>query len=129
MRFAVNGTLMRGFDLNPRMIEAGASFLREAKTAPVYRLWSIGDEYPGMLRVVEGGCAIALELWDISAEGLVSILQNEPAGLTVGKVELDDGSTVPGVLAEPYIVEGCLEISEFGGWRAYPGSQKAPADG
>ena len=121
MVFAVNGTLMRGLKLNPSMIAVGARFIREARTAPVYRLWSIHDVYPGMVRALACGAAIALELWEISAEGLARILENEPAGLTIGKVELEDGSTVPGVLAEPYITEGCMEITSYGGWRVYTG--------
>lgn len=40
---AVNGTLMRGLELNPNMIAAGASFVAEARTAACYRIWSIGD--------------------------------------------------------------------------------------
>ena len=40
---AVNGTLMRGLELSPNMAAAGATFVEEAATAPVYRLWTIGD--------------------------------------------------------------------------------------
>ncbi|VDZ71112.1 glutamyl-tRNA(Gln) amidotransferase subunit A [Atlantibacter hermannii] len=53
--------------------------------------------------------------------GLGKILQNEPAGLCIGKVELDDGREVLGVLAEPWLVEGQKEITQLGGWRAYTG--------
>jgi len=47
---AVNGTLMRGLELNANLTAAGAHFVREAATAPEYRLWSIGDRHPAMLR-------------------------------------------------------------------------------
>ncbi len=33
---AVNGTLMRGLELNPNMINAGATFVREATTVAAY---------------------------------------------------------------------------------------------
>ena len=56
---AVNGTLMRGLALNRNMIEAGATFVREAVTAPAYRLWSIEDRHPAMIRAAAGGAAIA----------------------------------------------------------------------
>ena len=72
-----------------------------------------------MVRVADGGVAVALEVWEVGAEGLVSILTAEPAGLSVGRVLLDDGSDVLGVLAEPILTEGQREITEFGGWRAY----------
>jgi len=121
MEFAVNGTLMRGLELNPNMVAAHAEFVREGNTAAVYRLWSISDRHPGMVRVSEGGVAVALEIWRVGAEGLVSILSAEPAGLSVGRVLLDDGTDVLGVLAEPILTEGQREITEYGGWRAYIG--------
>ena len=36
-----------------------------------------------------------------------------------GKVRLDDGTTVLGVIGEWALVEGHREISLYGGWRAY----------
>lgn len=122
MLFAVNGTLMRGLELNPNMVAAGARFVREAATAPVYRLWSIDDRHPAMVRF-STGVSIALELWEVDASGLVSILEAEPAGLSVGRVLLDDGSSVLGVLGEPIITEGQREITADGGWRAYLASK------
>ena len=59
---AVNGTLMRGLELNANPTAAGAHLVREAATAPEYRLWSIGDRHPAMVRVRQGGAAIALEV-------------------------------------------------------------------
>ena len=119
MRLAVNGTLMRGLALNANMLAAGATYVAEAHTAPNYRLWSVNDRHPGMLRVKVGGAAVALELWDVASAGLVQILANEPSGLCVGRVMLADGREVLGVLAEPYLVDGQREITSYGGWRAY----------
>ena len=116
---AVNGTLMRGLELNPNMLAAGATFVREDATAPCYRIWSIGDRHPAMLRVRDGGASVALEIWDVPVAGLASILRNEPPGLSIGKVLLADGSIVLGVLGEPFLCEGEREITSYGGWRAY----------
>jgi allophanate hydrolase-like protein len=127
MLLAVNGTLMRGFELNQNMQAAGAVFVAEAETAPLYRLWSIRDAYPGMLRANLAAAAIRLELWEVPAAGLVQILSQEPPGLTIGRVALAEGTEVLGVLAEPYAVEGQREITSFGGWRAYINSQTRPA--
>ncbi|MEJ2174079.1 MAG: gamma-glutamylcyclotransferase [bacterium] len=124
MLFAVNGTLMRGLELNDNMLRAGAAFVREAETAPVYRLWSIGDRHPGMVRVSQGGGAVRLELWEVKPEGLVRIIEAEPAGLSVGRVLLADGSTVLGVLAEPVLTEHQREITQHGGWREYLSSRR-----
>ena len=46
MIIAVNGTLMSGFSANHFLIEAGAKFMRDARTAPMYRLWTVGDQHP-----------------------------------------------------------------------------------
>lgn len=116
---AVNGTLMRGLELNPNLLAVGASFHSENQTVPVYRLFSIGDRHPGMYRVATGGVSVAVEVWSVPAEGLASILMKEPAGLSIGKVTLASGEETLGVLAEPILCEGQREISQFGGWRAY----------
>ncbi|MHB8135495.1 MAG: allophanate hydrolase-related protein [Anaerolineaceae bacterium] len=118
-RLAVNGTLMRGLPLNNNLLRVGAKFLREEKTSPNYRLWSINDQYPAMIRDTEKGAAINLEIWKISESGVLSILSVEPAGLCIGKVELASGLVVLGVLGEPYIIQDQTEITSFGGWREY----------
>jgi gamma-glutamylcyclotransferase (GGCT)/AIG2-like uncharacterized protein YtfP len=121
---AVNGTLMRGLELNANLVDAGATFVREARTAPVYRLWSIGDRHPAMIRVAEGGAAIALEVWSVPPEGLAAILLKEPPGLCIGKVRLEDGTETLGVLGEPALCEGQREITTYGGWRAYTAARR-----
>lgn len=119
--FAVNGTLMQGLELNKNLLDVGATFVREDKTAACYRLWSINDNHPAMLRTPGEGTSIALEIWSIPLEGLAVVLMNEPPGLTVGKVELADGSMVLGVLGEPFLWQNASqpEITAYGGWRAY----------
>ena len=120
MLIAVNGTLMRGLALNKNLLAAGARFIREDRTAPCYRLWSVDDRYPGMLRTNQGdGAAIEVEIWEVSEKGLVDILDQEPPGLTLGRVQLTAGVEVMGVLAEPYQVEGMSEITQYEGWRGY----------
>jgi hypothetical protein len=119
---AVNGTLMRGLELNPNLIEVGATFVAEATTASCYRLWTIQDRHPAMMRFKQGGASVQLELWSVPPAGLGSILSREPAGLAIGKVVLSDGSEVLGVLGEAFLCEGQKEITAFGGWRAYTAS-------
>lgn len=116
---AVNGTLMRGLALNPNLLAVDAVFVRETTTEPSYRLWSVNDGYPAMVRVRSGGRAVALEIWSVPGEAVASILENEPDGLTIGKVRLADGSVVLGVVGESAVCEGQREITSFGGWRAY----------
>ena len=117
--FAVNGTLMRGLELNGNLQKVGAVFVREDVTASMYRLWTIADRHPAMLRVRENGQAIALEIWSVTPDALGAILLSEPAGLCIGKIVLADGQEVLGVLGEPFLCEGQKEITSYGGWRAY----------
>lgn len=116
---AVNGTLMRGLELCKNMEAANAHFVREDKTAKAYRLWSINDNNPAMIRDENGGEEIELEVWEVPDTGLISILQKEPAGLCIGKVQLQDGSYVLGVLGENFVLEGQKEITSYKGWRNY----------
>lgn len=122
VKLAVNGTLMRGLPLEKNLLDAGAFFLREAATAPCYRLWSINDNNPAMLRVDPAdpqAVSVAVEVWQVPAAGLASVLMKEPEGLSVGKVTLSDGEVVLGVIGEPELVRGQNEISSYGGWRSY----------
>lgn len=129
INLAVNGTLMRGLELNANMTGAGATFVREATTVPAYRLWSINDRHPAMIRVASGGVPVAVEVWAVPAEGLAKILLQEPPGLCIGKVKLSDGEEVLGVLGEPLLCEGQHEITQHGGWRAYAASRKGTQEG
>jgi hypothetical protein len=112
-------TLMRGLELNPNLIEAGATFVREDATDECYRLWSIDDRHPAMMRTSAQGARIALELWDIPLDGLAQVLLSEPPGLAIGKVVLKDKAEVLGVLGESFLCESQREITAHGGWRAY----------
>jgi hypothetical protein len=119
MLIAVNGTLMKGHSTNYILIEAGAKFVRDARTASFYRLWNVGDKHPAMLRDEHGGASISLELWEIDPEKIIEVLEKEPPGLVIGRVLLDNGYSVMGILAEPYILADSKEITHYLGWREY----------
>lgn len=123
VNLAVNGTLMRGLELNVNLLAVGATFVRETTTAAIYRLWSIEDRYPAMQRVDSGGNAISVEVWAIPTAKISRILLQEPPGLSIGKVRLADGEEVLGVLGEAYITSNQREITQYGGWRNYISKQ------
>jgi len=125
---AVNGTLMRGLALNKNLLRIGARFVRETTTDAAYRLWSIDDRHPAMMRVTEGGREIALEIWELPAAGIATILQQEPPGLCIGRITLANGESILGVLGEAYLCEGGEEITQWGGWRAYMASKVKQAE-
>ena len=120
---AVNGTLMQGLALNQNLLDVQAEFVRESRTSASYRLWSINDQYPAMLRDEDLGNNIDLELWKVSSAGLLELLKSEPPGLCLGKVELEDGSRVLCILGEYYITRESVEITSHGGWRNYIGQK------
>jgi len=116
---AVNGSLMSGLALNDNLVEAGATLVKEAVTVPAYRMFSINDVHPAMMRVAQGGASVAVEVWLVPLAGLASILLKEPPGLCIGKVSLSSGEEVLGVLGEAILCENRREITGFGGWKAY----------
>ena len=115
---AVNGTLMRGLELENNLTEAGATFIKETKTEKGYRLYSINDKYPAMVKGKRGK-SIAVELYEISEEGMQEVLAKEPEGLTIEKIKLIKGEEVYGVVGNDEIIKGQKDITSFKGWRKY----------
>jgi gamma-glutamylcyclotransferase (GGCT)/AIG2-like uncharacterized protein YtfP len=114
----VNGTLMRGLALHPNL--DGAEFLGEARTAPVYRIYSIGDVHPGMFEVEEDGISVPGEMYRLPDDVWARVEAGEPPGLYKGPVKLSDGRVMDGILFPRDLAEGRhRDISEFGGWREY----------
>ena len=99
----VNGTLMRGLALHPNL--EGAEFMGEFRTAPVYRLYSIGDVHPGMFEVDEGGVSVAGEMYRMSDEIWEKVEAGEPPHLYCGPVRLDNGGVVDGILFPHRVVD------------------------
>ncbi|MBL6077678.1 allophanate hydrolase [Belnapia sp. T18] len=112
------GAHMGGLPLNPQLVRHGGRFLGEARTAAVYRLHDLGGR-PGMVRVGEGGVAVAGEVWAVPAASVGPFLAEVPPPLGFGRVEMADGSRPLGFLCEAAGVAGMPDISAMGGWRAY----------
>jgi gamma-glutamylcyclotransferase (GGCT)/AIG2-like uncharacterized protein YtfP len=120
----VNGTLMRGLTLHDNL--AGAEFLGEAWTAPVYRLHSIDDRHPGMFEVAEGGVSVAGELYQVPDEVWRRVEAGEPPNLYRGRVRLADGREVWGILYPRQLAEGRhRDISVHRDWRVYWAQRRA----
>lgn len=114
----VNGGLMRGFALHGNL--DGATYLGEADTAPIYRLYSINDDHPGMFEAGAGGVSVKGELYLVPDDILARVEADEPPGLYRGPVKLADGRRVDGILYPREMAEGQhRDISEYGDWRAY----------
>jgi allophanate hydrolase len=120
----VVGAHLRGQPLNHQLTERGGRFLAAVDTAPAYRLHALPTTppKPGLVRVPAGGAAIAGELWTLPIDGFGSFVAQIPGPLCIGAVELDDGSTHPGFLCEGFAAADAPDITGFGGWIAYVGS-------
>lgn len=120
---AVNGTLMRGLELENNLKAVNAIFIKESQTEKAYRLFSIDDKYPAMVKDAKGS-AIDVELYEISEQGMQEVLSKEPEGLTIKEITLIDGSKVQGVVGLPFIIKNRKEITKYGGWRNYLASKE-----
>ncbi|MET9455891.1 allophanate hydrolase [Streptomyces canus] len=120
-RLAVVGAHLTGQPLNPQLLALGARLDRTTTTAPVYRLHALRTTppKPGLVHVGEGGAEIEAEVWRLPAEGLGRLLTALPRPMTLGSVQLADGTEVPGFLCEPSALTDAEDITSFGGWRSY----------
>jgi gamma-glutamylcyclotransferase (GGCT)/AIG2-like uncharacterized protein YtfP len=120
----LNGDGMRGGRLHRQL--RGAPLVREARTAPKYRFWSVGGRFPALEPVADGGRAVHGELYDVGLPVLRDLLRAEPAELELGVIELDDGTASLGmVLRRPFDgAQGLEDISAVGDWRVYHANRR-----
>ncbi len=125
-RLVVCGAHLQGLALNWQLTQRGGRLLETTFSSPDYRLHALAGGpplRPGMVRVKDGGVAIAVEVWELPSSELGSFLTGIPAPLGLGKVQLADGRWESGFICEPYGLEGAVDISHLGGWRAYLASR------
>jgi gamma-glutamylcyclotransferase (GGCT)/AIG2-like uncharacterized protein YtfP len=120
VRMFVNGEAMRGRPLHHALDEATP--LGELRTSARYRLFTIRDEFPGLLPVTEFGTAVPGELYEVSYRALRErLLPNEPRELELSVIELEDGSGALCMQLRSNVIgrPGVFDISDQGGWRNY----------
>jgi hypothetical protein len=120
IRMFVNGQAMSGGSLSGAL--AGGRFLGATDTAPLYRFFSVRDEFPGLIKVAVGGVAVPGELYEIGYEVLRDgLLPREPVELELGVIQLADGSGSLSMRMRDAALHlpGVVDISDAGGWHAY----------
>jgi allophanate hydrolase len=131
MMIAVVGAHLTGEPLNHQLTDRGARFVRTAKTAPSYQLFALpgtSPPKPGLIRIgADGGVSIDLEIWDLPVVQFGSFLRDVPSPLTIGMIHLADGRAVKGFLCEEAALREAMNISTFGGWKAFLKSQTLAA--
>ena len=116
----LNGGGMRGGSLHHLL--RGAPLVAETRTAPIYRLYSVGGRYPALQLAAGAGAAIAGEVYDLPLEVLRDdLLPAEPPELELGVVELAGGKAALGMILRrpcPALAD-LTDITASGGWRSY----------
>lgn len=113
----VFGAHLTGMPLNPQLTDLGARYVSEVRTAEAYRMYALDTEPPKPLVVRdEHGASLPGERWQLSPAALGRFLAALPAPMTLGKVELDDGTWATGFVAS---APSGKDITAAGGWRAH----------
>jgi hypothetical protein len=99
----------------------GTPLIGELRTAPLYRFYSVRDEFPALCPAAEGGSPILGELYDVPMGPLSALLATEPPELELSIIELeDDELSFAMVLRDAEHAQGIhRDITSYGGWRAY----------
>jgi allophanate hydrolase len=121
LEIAVVGAHMTGLPLNHELTSRGGMFVERTRTAAAYRLYALagGPPFrPGLIRQ-EGGAQIEVEVWRLPRAEAGGFLAGVPQPLCIGTLDLANGRKVKGFLCEESGLSGALDITRFGGWRAY----------
>ena len=119
---AVVGAHLSGMPLNWQLTSRQARLVRATRTAPLYRLYAIANQSPpkpALVHAGPGGGPIELEVYELEVGAFGSFVAEVPPPLAIGTVDLEDGTSVHGFVAEPRALTGALDITAHGGWRAY----------
>ena len=121
VKLAVVGAHLKDMPLHWQLTSRDARFVREARTAPAYRLYAMADSVPPKPALVHSGdgAPIALEIYELDMAAFGSFVAEVPPPLAIGTVTLEDGSLVKGFVAEPRAMKDAEDITSLGGWRAY----------
>ena len=120
---AVCGAHLSGQPRNGELTRLGGCLVRGARTSARYRLYALSDgRRPALIRDETGGKGVEVEVWSMPTAAVGTFLAGIAPPLGLGRIELSDGAWVGGFIAEPAAVTGAIEITRFGGWRAYQAS-------
>ncbi|MEK7392844.1 MAG: amidase family protein, partial [Fibrobacterota bacterium] len=132
VQLAVVGAHLTGMPLNHQLVSRRSRLVKTCKTAPGYGLYALTGTVPpkpGLART-GGTNQIELEVWEIPTEAFGSFVAEVPPPLGIGNVQLEDGGWTKGFICEGAAIESGLDITAFGGWRAFVNRpQPAPGQG
>lgn len=118
----VVGLHLSGEALDYQLTDRGGKLIEATRTAPTYRLYALPGkpQRPGLLHTGDDtGFAIEVEIWELPAAEFGRFVAGIKPPLSIGGVVLEDGRQISGFLTEAYGASGAVDISGYGGWRAY----------
>ena len=126
VRVAVVGAHLTDMPLNFQLTTRDAVFVEQTLTESDYRLYALPGTVPPKpgLAKADSGQSIIVELWDVPVARFGEFVAEIPAPLGIGNLTLIDGRSVKGFICEPWALADALDITSFGGWRAYIASLK-----
>jgi gamma-glutamylcyclotransferase (GGCT)/AIG2-like uncharacterized protein YtfP len=115
----LNGDGMRGGRAHYTI--EGVPLVGERRTAPLYRFYSVRDEFPALYPSADDGQPIRGELYDVPMGQLSALLATEPPELELSIIELEGGElSFAMVLRDTEHAAGLhKDITSYGGWHAY----------
>ena len=121
---AVVGAHLSDQPLNHQLTNRGATLVLATKTAPIYKLYALSGTTPpkpGLVRLSnqESGSGIEVEVWEIAIAKFGEFVVEVPTPLGIGTTILENGEMVKGFICESWAIADALDISNYGGWRAY----------
>jgi len=123
IQVAVVGAHLEGQPLNYQLRDRGARLVRICKTSREYKLYALANTQPpkpGLVRVPGfDGPGIEIEIWSVPEDRFGSFVAEIPSPLGIGTVVTDSGDSVKCFICEPHAINGAMDITSYGGWRAY----------
>jgi allophanate hydrolase len=122
----VVGAHLSGMPLNAELTGPGGVLLQSTRTGAGYRLYALPGTVPPKPGLIHDpafvGEGIEVEVWALPAAAFGAFVARIPAPLGIGKLTLENGRQISGFLCESHALSGALEITSYGGWRAYRAS-------
>jgi allophanate hydrolase len=123
VEIAVVGAHLSGQPLNHQLTDRGARLQATMQTGKQYRFYALPGTTPakpGMIRDESfSGPGIEVEVWNMPEHHFGGFVAGVPKPLSIGDVQLRDGTWRKCFLCEYAAVQGAQEITSFGSWRAY----------